>query len=166
MINLVSLALLVIIFFIAISFKSDENKYTFLVFSLICMLSAAIDYGFIAEDYYSYYYLMCALLHLSTIHILSKVANPNNTLIAIQQASKLFIYANLFGWVTYELYISPVAYNVVCASLFLAVLFTSINTRKKDGLGNSAIYSNSGLILSSNPSRSFKVQRNKAEERS
>lgn len=163
MIPYISIGLMVLIGITSFLHKS-KSCYAFLCFSILCGSMAIIDNA-ITEPYFSYYYLLAALIDLLIIFILSNVNHPNNTVLFLQKACLCFIYINLFGWIAYELYIRPEFYNSLCAALFMAILLISINTRKKDGLGDNSIFSDNSLFFSSNYSRSFKIQSYKETQR-
>lgn len=143
----------------------EQEKQSILIFAAIC----GFFQFFHNEIYYLVgvkYYLSAAFADLFIIHLLSKISRPTNLILAIQKACLWFIYLNLFGWITYEAYYKPLIYNFLCESLFVAVLFASINKRKKDGLGNHSIHSNSGLLFGGYPSCALEVQNHKETQRS
>lgn len=143
----------------------DKNKISILIFAAICGFFQFFHnkiYYLVGSDYY----LGAALIDLSIIYFLSTISSPTKLICMLQKACLWLIYMNLFGWIIYEAYIEPLIYNILCESLFVAVLLISINKRKKDGLDNNSIYSNSGLFFSNNPSCALEVQINKEKTRS
>ena len=143
----------------------EQERRSVLIFAAIC----GFFQFFHNEIYYLVgfkYYLGAAFADLLIIQFLSKVSNPTKAICALQRACFIFININLFGWVAYELYYESIIYDLLCQALFVAILIASINTRKKDGLGDIKIHRNSSLIFGGNPSRSFKMQDNKATKRS
>lgn len=142
-----------------------QERLSILIFAAICGFFQL----FHNEIYYLVgfeYYLGAAIVDLIIITVLSKVSAPTKVIVSLQKACLWFIYLNLFGWVIYEAYIDPLIYDVLCQSLFVAVLLASINTRKEDGLGDSEIYSDSGLFFGNNYSRALEVQGHKKADRS
>lgn len=154
----------IVVILLAAMFKSGANRFTLLTFSLISASIYLVD-KIITDNYSSYYYLLCALADLLIIHLLARISKPNNTVLLMQQACKLFIYINLFGWLSYELYYEPVAYNILCASLFITIACLSI-TRNDDGwVGNSSTRSNRTLFFGGDIQCFIKMQDNKATQR-
>jgi len=141
-----------------------ESRYALFCFSGLCGAMWLIDNA-ITESYYSYYYLLAALVDLLIIYVLSRIQHLNNTILKIQKACLMFIYLNLFGWIAYEMYIEPVFYDSLCAALFVAMLFVSINTGESNGLDNSTTYRHSIFIFGNNYSRILQMQVNKKTPR-
>lgn len=150
----------ILIFLLGLSvvIGSSPKRYPFTVFFVFCGLMSFIDI-FITPDYYSYYYLLSALIDLIIINQLSKITQASNTVILLQKSCLLFIGINFVGWLIYEAAFEPIIYDSLCAALFAIILIASENTRKPNVLGHNAIYSNIKFIFGSAYSRLLQIQR-------
>lgn len=155
-----------LIFLIALSaiFNTKQSRLSLLCFSFLCAVMMLVDIH-ITATFHPYYYLVAALTDLVIILTLSKIAKPNEMVIFLQQASLLFIYINLFGWVTYELYIDPFVYNILCESLFVIILLVS-SRGIRNGMGNHSIYRNRSFFFGNISPRTCEIQRNEKAQRS
>lgn len=68
------------------------------------------------------YYLLAATVDAAIIYSLSKIKQLNRDIIIIQIVCLVFIYANLFGFIGYELYIDKIYYNALCYLTYVALL--------------------------------------------
>ncbi len=141
------------------------SRYAILCFYFLCSSMILID-SFITVEYFSYYYLMSAFIDLLIIVLLSNISKPNNKVLILQKACMFFIYFNFLGWIMYESYMQPFLYDSLCAALFAAILFISVNTRKDDVLGDSTIHCDSDLIFGNSYAGTFNLQNNKEAQRS
>jgi len=132
----------------------------------VCLMLVAyssvmsIASGYIDAEYYSLYYLLDALAAWLVINTISKIKQPTKMITDIQNACLWFIYANLFGWVSFMLYLSHINYNYICIAIYFLVLKDILNKGKKNDLGSSAMAGGRfGFFLDHNPCYS-EVQRN------
>lgn len=142
----------------------EQDRQSILIFAALCGFFQFFHH----EIYYLVgyqYYLGAAIADLLIIEALYRVKKPTKAICTLQRACIWFIYLNLFGVIIYEAYIDPLVYNILCQSLFVAVLLAFINTGKKDGLGNHSLHSNSGLIFCGNHSYALKIQGNQEAQR-
>lgn len=143
--------------------QSRLSRLSLLCFSLLCAVMVLADM-YITQRFHPYYYLLAALTDLFIIIVLSKITKPNGMVLFLQQASLLFICINLFGWITYELYIDPFVYNILCESLFVIILLVSARGIK-NGMGNHSIYRNRGFFFGNTSPRACEIQRNEETKR-
>lgn len=84
------------------------------------------------------YFSVAALIDLAIIEILCRIIKQNDLISDLINVCFVFIYLNLFGWITYMQYIDVGFYNLLCAVSYLAALMITINNGKgeRNVLGN------------------------------
>jgi len=109
--------------------RKGENRYSILVFAALCGLFQYASDN-LGESWGYVYYLGAAIADLVIILAISNPIKPTITIINLQKIALWFIYANLFGWIIYELYYPPMVYDAICLALFISVIICAI---KKGG---------------------------------
>jgi hypothetical protein len=159
-------AISVIIVSIAIVsiFKNKDETFSLLVFASLCgaflLIAKALPHS--ADRFY---YLLAAATDLIIIISISRIEKLTDMIIQIQEIAKYFIFANLFGWVIYELYFKPELYNNICLALFIATLIVSIQRGGYNALGYYRNNSHFCEFFGDHYNSSNAVQSDKIEER-
>jgi len=80
------------------------------------------------------YYLSAAVTDFLIILSLSLVKEKSKLIIGLQKINLWFININLFGWLLFEAYYEPTAYNILCYVLYFLALVV-IYRGGSNGLG-------------------------------
>lgn len=123
---------ILILFLALLSFaRKGENRYSILVFAVLCgFFQYTTDNLGDADGYI--YHLGAAITDLVIIIALSKTIKLTPTIINLQKIALWFIYTNVLGWIIYEFYYPPLIYNALCLALFISALVVAA---KKGGSG-------------------------------
>jgi hypothetical protein len=103
--------------------QRKESQLSILIFASICYSYGLLS-DYISNDYF--YYIAAAYTDLLIIHFLSKISNPNKTVILLQKVCLCFIGINFIGFAVYCLSLPPIIYSFSCEVLYTAALLIAI----------------------------------------
>lgn len=67
----------------------------------------------------SLYYVSAGLFDMATVWLLSRIAHPCSTVLALQRVAIISIILNCFGWAIWFAYLPPTLYNYAYLGLYL-----------------------------------------------
>lgn len=113
---IVSLAVIILI--LSILQKTDERFFAACTYSILNSLHFLV----LGDADGSVYYLTAAIFDIAIIYVASRTIKIVSTSIYIQRICIAEITLNFVGWVMYESYIDPFAYNIAYALLQVAMI--------------------------------------------
>lgn len=113
------------------SLVSKKDYFALTVFTFVALSFHVLDMVFITLD--AHYYLVCAALDLVVIRLIASQVDLKDISLLLIGASLVSICLNFGGWVLYELYYTPVIYNVLFSIYYIAVLILIAIRSQRDG---------------------------------
>ena len=131
-----NLALTFTIVGVAVFKLKEQDQAAVLTFGLLVLAHSFVG-GYIPNgEFGTLYYILAWISDLAIIAGLSRLSKPNQLTLQLQNVCTKFIYLNLFGWISYMLYFDPIAYNFLCAGLYVWTLVVIFRGRGTHVLGN------------------------------
>ncbi len=141
--------------------KSDAKCSIFIFFGALATYKIIYE---VAPIKGAPYYLLSSISPLLIIYLLLKIPKPTRATLRLEDLAILLILCNLFGWVAYELYYEPLAYNVISRVILIAVVISTI-LKGESYVGESAIHNYTRVIFGHNRQGVELAQRNQKKDR-
>lgn len=155
------------LFLLAISIRAlflKEDRANLLFFTGIC--SILLIFGnYLPQENFNMYYWFCGLFDLLVISVIVQDKRITTSSIFLICLSLGFIYLNLFGFATYEGYISHKYYTLSCLLLYSSLLLFTFREYVYRGFILARDYRDKHFLYSYNNNRALQHKALEKEKR-
>jgi len=159
--------MITVLLLLAISIRAlflKEDRVNLLFFVGIC--SILLIFGnFLPQEHFNMYYWFCGFFDLLIISVISQDKKITTNSMFLICLSLGFIYLNLFGFATYEGYISHQYYTLSCLLLYSSLLLFTLREYLYNGFALVRNHWNNYFFHCYNNNRPLQHQTNKKEKR-
>jgi len=126
------LSVLLVVLAVATIFQPTAPR----MYAALCVVGATVLHDLLLSDLDGLaYYGSAALFDLGAIMLIAGITPVPLMVIRLQSLCLLSILANAAGWVTWSLYLSPVAYDAAFLFLYFFMFLVLVQRSDADGVG-------------------------------